>query len=288
MQRRAAAIYAAFFVIVAAGSYAMIGVAQEPTVALDSPDHSLATGDQFSVGGLTYTVGAIQAGTNEGENLRSGDLTWVNESARYTADLENNATVPASAVQWPGQNERGEPFRLLVENTTDPSSFTFTQAFNVSGRLAADPAVEDQTVTRADGQRYVVYSDNGTTRPLADYLPAPETRTLSEGDTLRYQGNATTVADVTNETVTLAWTGSRTNTVSLQEGATATLGGTEFVAHFPDNSTLELTTDVEAYQREVEAVATYHERISGFWGISILSWLAAVVLLATAYLPSRY
>ncbi|HKJ59399.1 MAG TPA: hypothetical protein VKA37_09225, partial [Halobacteriales archaeon] len=167
-------------------------------------------------------------------------------------------------------------------------SFTLTQEFNVSARLAADPALENQTVTRADGERYVVYAENGTTRPLDEVLPEPETRTLAEGDQLRYQNNSTAVADVTNQTVTLAWTGSRTNTVSLEEGASTTLGGTEYVAHFPDNSTLELSNDVEAYAGEVEAVETYHERINGFWGISILSWLAAVLLLAFAYLPSRY
>ena len=289
MQRRAAAIYAAFFILVAAGSYAMIAVAQEPTVALDDPDHSLSSGDEVAFDGRTYTVGQIQSGTNDEGSLRSTELTWVNESARYTAELENNSTVPVDAVEWQGQSaEAGEPYRLLVEDVEDPSSFTLTQEFNVSARLAADPALENQTVTRADGERYVVYAENGTTRPLDEVLPEPETRTLAEGDQLRYQNNSTTVADVTNQTVTLAWTGSRTNTVSLEEGATTTLGGTEYVAHFPDNSTLEISNDVEAYAGEVEAVETYHERINGFWGISIIGGLAAIVLIGAAYLPSRY
>lgn len=30
------------------------------------------------------------------------------------------------------------------------------------------------------------------------------------------------------------------------------------------------------------------ERISGLWGVSILSGLTGIVLLGTAYLPSRY
>ena len=289
MQRRAAAIYAAFFILVAAGSYAMIAVAQEPTVALDDPDYSLSSGDEVAFDGRTYTVGQVQAGTNEGDSLRSTQLSWVNESARFTAEIENNSTVSAEAVEWQGQSSpMGEPYRLLVEDAGDPASFTLTQEFNVSARLAADPALENQTVTRADGERYVVYSENGSTRPLAEYLPAPETRSFAEGDTLQYQGNATTVADVTNETVTLAWTGAQTNSISLEEGGTTTLGGTEFVAHFPDNSTLALSADLAAYDREVASVETYHERINGFWGISILSWFAAVLLLAVAYLPSRY
>lgn len=349
MQRRAAAIYAAFFILVAAGSYAVIGFAQEPAVTVDDPEYSLSSGDELTVDGRTYTVGDIQSG--------STGLKWVNESAQYTADLENNSTVPPDDVQWEGQTARqsatfengstvtvdgtdyqvviaggespsnvtlqagnsnqtyaigdsfayqgeqvnvtritpervtvvwGEPYRLLVENTSDPSSFTFRQEFNVSQRLAEDQAVEDETVTRADGEEYVVYRENGSTQLLSEYLPSPETREFSEGDQLQYRNNATTVGNVSKETVTLEWTAPRTNTISLEEGGTTTLGGTEYVAHFPDDNTLVLTSDVKGYNSEVEAVNTYHERMSGFWGISIISWLAAILLIAAAYLPSRY
>lgn len=288
MQRRAAAIYAAFFLVIAAGAYGTIGLAQEPTVTVDDPDYTLSANDTLEAGDRTYTVGQIQAGTNEGNDLRSTELSWVNESARYTTSLEHNSTVPADMVEWSGQTNEAEPYRLQVENATDPTAFTLTQEFNVSGRLAADEAVEDETVTRADGREYVVYRENGTTQPLADYLPEPERRTFEEGEQLQYNGTTTDVADVSNESVTLAWTAPRTNTVSLAEGDTQTFGGTEYVAHFPDNSTLELTSDLEAYDREVQAVDTYQERINGFWGISIVSGLAAVLLLASAYLPSRY
>lgn len=357
MQRRAAAIYAAFFILVAAGSYAVIGVAQQPTVTVDDPDHSAAAGDQLTLDGRTYTVGEIQSGTNEGNSLRSTELTWVNQSAQYSAEVANNSTVPPDDVQWEDQTAResatfengstvtvggtdyqvviaggespseftldagdsnqtyavgdsltyqgnqanvtqitssqvtvvwGEPYRVLAESGDDPASFTFRQEFNVSKRLAEDPAVENETITRADGNRYVVYRDNGSTQPLQEYLPEPETRQFSEGDRLQYRNNETTVANVSNESVILEWTAPRTNTVSLEEGGTTTLGGTEYVAHFPDNSTLELTSDLEGYNRETAAVATYHERMNGFWGISILSGLAAILLLAAAYLPSRY
>lgn len=357
MQRRAAAIYAAIFILVAAGAYVVIGVAQEPAVTVDDPTYSLAPGDTVTpADDRTYTVAAVQSGTNEGNNLRSADLTWVNESARFTTSIEHNSTVPAAAVVWSDQTARstatlenesmvtvggteyrlvvaaddnpssftlvggdenrtvstgdtlpfrgeqatvtritgeavtlawGEPYRLMVENATDPSSFALTQEFNVSARLAEDPAVEDQTVTRADGREYVVYESNGSTQLLSAYLPEPEVHVVREGEELRYQGNATTAA-VDNESVTLAWTGPRTNTLSLAQGDRTTFGGTEYVAHFPDNSTVALTTDVDAYEAEVAAVETYHERINGFWGISIISGLAAVLLLGTAYLPSRY
>lgn len=358
MQRRAAAIYAAIFILVAAGAYVVIGVAEEPAVTVDDPAYSLAPGDTVTpADDRTYTVAAVQAGTNEGNDLRAADLTWVNETARYTASIEHNATVPAAAVVWSDQTARstatienesmvtvggteyrlvvaagetpssftlvgneedqtvstgdtlrfrgeqatvtritsdgvtlawGEPYRLTVENATVPTSFTLTQDFNVSARLAEDPAVEDQTVTRSDGKEYVVYESNGSTQLLSAYLPEPEVHVVREGEELRYDGNETTVAAVNNESVTLAWTGPRTNTLSLSQGDRTTFGGTEYVAHFPDNSTLALTADVDAYEAEVAAVETYHERINGFWGISIISGLAAVLLLGTAYLPSRY
>jgi len=357
MQRRAAATYAAIFILVAAGAYAVIGVATEPAVTIEDPAYSLSAGDAFTPADRTYTVAAVSSGTNVGNDLRAVDLTWVNETARYTASIDHNSTVPAAAVVWSGQAARstatlendttvtvggteyrlvvaagesptsftlvggeeeqtvaagdtiayegeqatvtritsdavtlawGEPYRLLVENATDPSAFTLTQAFNVSARLAEDPAVEDQTVTRADGNRYVVYEANGSTTLLSEYLPEPEVRTMREGETLEFQGNETTVAAVDNESVTLAWSGPRTNTLSLSEGDRTTFADTEYVAHFPDNSTFALTADVDAYEAEIAAVDTYHERINGFWGVSIISGLAAILLLGTAYLPSRY
>ncbi len=60
------------------------------------------------------------------------------------------------------------------------------------------------------------------------------------------------------------------------------------MAHYPDESTLVLDSDVEAYQQEVAVVDKYQERINGLWGVSILSGLSALLLLSLSYLPSRY
>ena len=357
MQRRAAAVYAAFFLVLAAGAYGVLGFAQAPAVTVDDPDYTLGSGDTLTADGRTYTVGSVQPGTNEGNDLRSVDLTWVNESARYTASIENDSTVSPVVVQWPGQENRqgtvltngstqtidgtdyqvvvaagdpptefalvagetsetyavgdtlayqgetatvtdvsqtgatiiwGDPYRVTVEAVEDPTSMTFTQEINVTARLVADPAVEDQTVTRADGREYVVYVEDGSTEPLATYLPTPETETFEEGEQLTYEGREVTVAAVDPGSVTLAWTAPRENTLSLDEGARQTFDGTEYAAHFPDNSTLALTSDVDAYEAELAAVDTYHERMNGLWGITILGGLAAVFLIGAAYLPSRY
>ncbi|NIS28670.1 MAG: hypothetical protein GWN07_01110, partial [Actinobacteria bacterium] len=74
----------------------------------------------------------------------------------------------------------------------------------------------------------------------------------------------------------------------LSEGDQIELGGTTYVAHYPDESTLVLDSDVEAYQQEVAVVDKYQERINGLWGVSILSGLSALLLLSLSYLPSRY
>ena len=288
MQRRAAAIYAAFFLVIAAGAYGAIGLAQEPTVSIDDPAYSLSSGDTLEAGGTTYTVGQVQAGSNEGDDLREVELSWVNQSARYTVTLENGSTVPADMVSWSGKTNEQEPYRVTVTGAGDPTTFALTQEFNVSGRLARDQAVEDQTVNRSDGRRYVVYRESGNTQLLTEYLPEPERRTFEEGGQLQYNGTATTIDDVSNESVTLTWTAPRNNTLSLAEGDTQTFGGTEYTAHFPDNSTFALVSDRAAYEREVATVDTFHERVNGFWGIVIISGLAALFLLSFAYLPSRY
>lgn len=344
MQRRAAAMYAAFFVIIAAGSYAMIGVAQEPAIQVDDPAYSLTSGDQVTVDGRTYSVRV-----SDGE----AELTWTEEGAEYSAVLENDTTVPAVDVQWDGQTARksvtlrnnseiayndseytlvidgdsfnltrgaetqtfsvgdevtyrgnrtvvtqissvsvtlawGNPYRVIVADESDPSTFSFHEEQNVTAILVADPAVENEPVTRADGRRYVVFRSNGTTRLLDPYIPAPEVETFEEGGSFTYQKNEVTVGNITAEAVPITWRAPRDHTTTAAEGDNVTLNGQSFVAHFPDDQTLELSRDIAAYQHEVEVVNTFHERVNGLWGVSILSALAAVILLGLAYMPSRY
>ncbi|MFB6138470.1 MAG: hypothetical protein ABEJ42_09090 [Halobacteriaceae archaeon] len=179
-----------------------------------------------------------------------------------------------------------DPYRVVVENATDPTTFTFRQDLNVTRVLRENPAVENR-VLRGGGERFVRYH-NGSTAPLAEFLPEPETETFAEGDDLEYAGNVTTVAAVTTESVTLAWEGVRTNTVRATSGSNVTLSGRTYLAFVPDDSTLVLSTDFSGYRHSQDRIAYYHERVDGLWGVAILSTLAAVLLLAMAYLPSRY
>lgn len=143
----------------------------------------------------------------------------------------------------------------------------------------------------SEGERYVQYRANDSLRALEEYLPDPRTESFAEGDTYPYQNNSTTVDAVTNTTVTLDWTATRNNTVSLSEGGNVTLGegsGTTYVAHFPDSDTLVLSQDFAGYQASLDAQSYYGERINGLWGVTLLSSMAAALLIALAYLPSRY
>ncbi|MFB6256784.1 MAG: hypothetical protein ABEH58_08705 [Haloplanus sp.] len=286
MQRRAAAIYVAFFIVLGAASYSVIATATAPTIGFENPDHRLSEGDRFTVDNRQYTVSSISAEVSGGGGhggapsvTRSGKLSWTNDSARYTQTWEHNATV----------TYQNEEYRVLVDDADDPTSFQLVEAVDRSAILQKDAAVNNETVT-VNGTEYVVREedDGRTLIPASGYFPAPSTTQYAEGDTLRFQGNATAVADVTSEGATLSWTASRTNTVSVGNKANVTVSGQQYFAYFPDNSTLVLESDYSVYQKQVNEIETYHDHVNGLWGISIVSFSTAVMLLGLAYLPSRY
>jgi hypothetical protein len=290
MQRRAAAIYVAFFIVLGAASYSVIATATAPTIGFENPDHRLSQGDQISVENRQYNVSSISAQTSGGGGgghgggggasvTRSGELTWTNETARYTQTWENNSTV----------TYQGEDYRVLVASGNDTTSFRLVEAINRTAILQNDTAVNDQTVT-VNGTEYVVREegDSRTLIPANEYFPTPASTQYAEGDSLQFQGNTTTVADVTNEGATLAWTAPKTNTVSVGNEANVTLNGQQYFAYFPDNSTLVLESDYNVYQEQVNEIDTYHEHVNGLWGVSIVSFATAIMLLGMAYMPSRY
>jgi len=289
MQRRAAAIYVAFFIVLGAASYSVIATATAPTIGFENPDHRLSEGDQFSVDDQQYTVSAVSAEVEEGGGghgggggatvTRSGELTWTDDSARYTETWEHNATV----------TYQGDDYRVVVEDADDPASFRLVEEINRTAILQEDQSVEDETVT-VGGTEYVVRETDGdrTLIPASEYFPTPASTQYAEGETLQYQGNTTTVDDVTGDGATLAWTSTKTNTVEVGNEANVTLNGQQYFAYFPDNSTIVLESDYGAYQEQTEEIHTYHKHVNGLWGISIVSFATAILLLGMAYMPSRY
>ncbi|QSG04426.1 hypothetical protein [Halapricum desulfuricans] len=356
MQRRAAAVYFVLFAVVSAGAYAYVGMAERPQVDLSGETY--AEGETLTVGDRTYTVASV------GDS--SGELTWTDPDATYTATLQNNSTVSWQTVSWDGQRvdrvtvpngstvtfgerdhrvllnasadpptlrleavenssinatfERGETLTLesdgqyapdgtvteitstaatvswgsaylvAIPNETDPATASLIQQQNVTRLLVTDDAVEDSLGTAPDGTEYVQYR-NGTQQPLAAYLPEPETRTLAEGETLTYEGNETTVGNVTRSTLPLNWTGPGTIGVGLSEGQSVNLDGRSYFVHIPDSGTVQFapnTTETrESYRDTQTEIDNYQERKAGLWGVVILSSVAAVLLLGLSYLPNK-
>ncbi|WP_435076264.1 hypothetical protein [Halococcus sp. AFM35] len=326
MQRRAAAIYVVFFVLVAAVAFSLTTVAQEPSVSVDGQNYS--QGDTISAAGTEWTVNV-----NDGE----GNLSTVNESARFTASIANNSSLlfvngeyrPApngsgggagtgtgspspSTTGTPGtigtsvstgegaNNDSATRFRVVIANATpsngsagnasgnatNVTSFTLRQQFETSARLREDPSVADVPLTGENGTQYVRYR-NGSTQPLDEYLPEPEVRNVSVGDSFPYKNNSTTVESVNTSGATLAWEGRLTRSQDFEEGSNVTLGGTTYVAQFPTNSTVTLSQNVSGYQAEQAAVTQFNNRILGLWGVVIISLFAAILIVALAYMPVR-
>ncbi|UPW01815.1 hypothetical protein M0R88_06890 [Halorussus gelatinilyticus] len=269
MQRRAATVYGVLFLVIAAGSYSLIGVAQEPGIDLEGETYT--ENDTLTVGGLEYTVASV----GDGE----GTLERVNQSARYTATWANNTTAQLDNTTY----------RVLIPNRTDPSQFTLREEFNLSENVSTvtQGGTEYVVVNRSDGNRSLVPVDEYKRQQFGE----PETRQFSEGQTFQLAGNQTTVSNVTREEALLTWTAPRTVSTSFAEGENVTLGpadgGQQFVAHFPANDTVQLSPNPPEYQSQVSEINHFNERIAGLWGITILSVLTVVLLFGLAFLPNK-
>lgn len=286
MQRRAATIYFVFFLVMAASAYSVIAVADQPAVEIEGDTYE--NGSQFTLDGQEYTVTKAALETAEGGDHGGGGasyaatIAWTNESYQYSAALANNSTV---AYQ-------DGTYRLLVEDGSAPSTFTLRQEFNVSQRLAEDPDVENRTYTSDDGTEFVRYR-NGSTQPLDQYLPEPETVAFSEGDEFAYDGNRTTVSNVSSSEVAVVWTGDRKESVSFGQAENITLASTEYFAHFSGHDdgvtiTLAPAEDVyPSYQRQAARQDYFQERMNGLWGIVILAGSVATLIVGLAMLPKK-
>ncbi|MFU1782881.1 hypothetical protein ACM16X_15975 [Haloarcula japonica] len=288
MQRRAAAAYFAFFLVISVAAYAYIGVAesQRPAVSLDA-DAELTNESTFTVDGTEYTATNIHMSGGGGGGHGGGgggsmaaDLSWTNESSQYTATLEHNATT----------TYQNDTYR--VHTDSNESSVTLEEELNVSALLAEDSSVKNTLATQ-NGTEYVVYRSNNTQVPLSEWLPEPETVSFTTGDTYPYATDSgtqeTTISEVTDSGATLEWFAPRENTVELSEGGNVTLNEQRFFTHFPDHHTVQIVPIQQygQYQETLDQQDYFHERKNGIWGISILSGIAAVLMLGMAYMPVR-
>jgi hypothetical protein len=287
MQRRAAAAYFVFFLVVSVAAYAYIGVAesQRPVVELDETAE-LENDSSFTMDGTTYTASDIHLSTGGGGHGGGGGgemvatLSWTNESAQQTATLEAGSTT----------TYQNDSYQVFTDNESQRLGLQEEQ--NVTQLLREDDAVENSLATQ-NGTDYVVYRENDTLRPVDEWLPEPQTYEFSVGDSYEHQTGEgtqqTTIASVSEDGATLEWTAPRDEEVELSEGTNVTLGGQDHFAHFPDHHTVQLINSDQyaAYQQTLDEQDYFHERTNGLWGISILSGVGAVLMLGMAYLPNR-
>lgn len=372
MQRRAATAYLVLFLVVSAGAYAVIGVAEEPELELDGPTYT--EGDELTVDERAYSVTevALEEGDDGGHGgggggSHVGTLEWTDPDATESVTLDNNTNVSWQTVSWDGQtvesttleaestvgyngsfhsvglNATAEPATVTLTETTDDSvnetfevgdrislsvdgqylpgrtitevtdseatiavgedylveiasdneSATLTQQFNVTRRLMEVPTLDNGTFVNDAGVTVVRNKTTEQTSPLSEVLPDPEVKELEVDDTIRYEGNETSVDTISPEAVTLTRTVPATNTVDLEEGSGITLGpeNREFLVHFPDDTSVQIientTSNWAAYQDEKSEIDNYHERMSGLWGVVILAFMGALILGAAAYLPVK-
>lgn len=164
MQRRAAAAYVAILVLVAAGAYSLVAVAEEPAVSLEDGevDRSVTTGDTFSVGGTEYEVSAIQSTGGEDASVQAS-FAW-NVSVEKTRTLENGSTVAVDGANWTVETSAdgdASTVRLVEQNGTRTVEFAEGDAWNESGTVSNVTAsaaeityegVEEQTASASEGE----------------------------------------------------------------------------------------------------------------------------------------
>ncbi len=110
MQRRAAALYGLFFILVVSGGYVIMAVNSATTVPVsDSPDHTLNKGDEFTINGQQYAVSEISASQDSsGDIVRSASFQQTNnntsiefgESEAISMQIVRNG-VPTSVSYTP-------------------------------------------------------------------------------------------------------------------------------------------------------------------------------------------
>jgi len=263
MQRRWAAVCIAFFLVMAGSAYSVMALAEAPTPNIEGDTYG--DGETFQQGGTTYAVSV-------GEG--SGEIT-------YDETVENEETFANDSVI----DYDNASYNVSIEAGNDSGSFTLVQEFDVGAVLEEDPGVENSTFTRDDGTEVVVYR-NGTTRPLEEYLDRDRVE-FTEGDTIEHDDETKTIANVTSEEVLVTWESVEERSVGLSEGGTFTLEGTEYVATFPDNSTVVLSENVDEYRTYEENVAYHQERTTGLLYVIIFSASSSFLLAALAFLPRR-
>ncbi|RLM67571.1 hypothetical protein DVK05_11070 [Halorubrum sp. Atlit-8R] len=273
------AVFVALFLGVAGVAGALTATAESPEIAFENPEIDASQNETIEVGGQSYVVADISESENDaGQMVISGTLE--REFTTQTSETwANGSTVSVDDREW--------RVEIDGENATE---FTLVEVLDRQAILGADDDAENETVTLDDGEYVAVTDESGerTLVPADEYFPAPEERTHASGDTLEYDGQTVTVDEVTAGGAVLVWETTETETVEIAQESTVTIGDTDYAAHFPDASTLRMTTDVESYQAQVTEIERFNQYNSGLTRVLVLSVLSSIMLAGMAFIPSRY
>jgi hypothetical protein len=279
MQRRAVAVFVALFLGVAGVAGALTATAESPEIAFENPEIDASQNESIEVGGESYVVADISESENDaGQMVISGTLERE-FTAQTSETWANGSTVSVDDREW--------RVEIAGENATE---FTLVEVLDRQAILEADDDAENETVTLEDGEYVAVTDESGerTLVPVDEYFPAPEERTHASGDTLEYDGQTVTVDEVTAGGAVLVWETTETETVEIAQQSTVTIGDTDYAAHFPDASTLRMTTDIESYEAQVTEIERFNQYNSGLSRVLVLSVLSSIMLAGMAFIPSRY
>jgi hypothetical protein len=289
MQRRAAAAYVALFLVLGLGAYGFMQVGMaKPTVDLQG--QAYGNGSTLTVGGTTYTVEnvGLEGGGGGGHGGGGGathvaTLTWTDQDNEASESISHGSTLTSNGLEW----------TVTTANGSDVSEATLTASHNVTAALKADDRLENETIT-VDGEEHVVYKEDGRIEPVTEYLGPNPTQTVSTGDAISYEVEGetidATVADVTADGITLEYSNPVDREAELAEGANVTLQGEDYFAHFPADHEVQILKTSQrygTYQAQLDVISDWEQRRAGLWGITILSLLAVVIMLPSAYMPDR-
>lgn len=267
MQRRTAAMYVVFFLVIAVGAIAFINVVEAPSPSMDEYDFQLQVDDNVTIGDTTYQVTRI--------DVFSATLAWTESEVEQSDNLDNESTIESE----------GTEYRIEIDPGEDPEGFVLHETF----------PEHDLDTVEVEGVTYVVIEENNETTfiPEQEYLldeygPREQVR-LTVGDSFYLDAvdASVSVEEITSEMVSVTWVGPDEQTMTIQRGEPTEIGGTTFVTNFVGTEYIQLTTDLDAYEEHQNALDTYDERHLGFWGVGVLSMITAILIGALSYLPRR-
>lgn len=289
MQRRVAAIYLVFFVVMGASAYSVMAMAEQPAVDIPNGE-TYENGSTFTAGDQQYLV---QVGIEHSEGGGHGggggaapvaNLTYVNESAQATATWADGDVV----------TYLGEEYEVTVNASA--ARVHLVEYVNVTATLRNDSAVYNETVV-INGTESVTYREDNRNQPLAEYIeeryPNRQRFQFTEGDEIEYDGESTTLTSVADGEATLTWTEPQQEQLELTEGGNVTLAdGNTYFAHFDthgDHPTVVLApqSEYDAYQGDLARQENFSQRMNGLWGVLILSGAAGLLVISLAYMPVR-